>query len=116
MSQAPRQSRERLPPSPRPSVYARISCCPERQALSPRPVYPSRPETSIERGDYWPGPETVSSRRSDSFLPSAVQTAPSALKSVVTGRTTVTSAAESGVTVTQLRLRQGLTVAVLGLR
>ena len=49
MSQAPRQSRERLPPSPRPSVYARISCCPERQALSPRPVYPSRPETSIER-------------------------------------------------------------------
>ena len=48
---------------------------------------------------YWVGPETVKSLRLESFLPSAVQTAPSALQSVVTGRTTVTPASALGVMV-----------------
>ena len=48
---------------------------------------------------YWVGPETVNSFRLDSFLPSTVQTAPSASQSVVTGRITVTAVAESGVSV-----------------
>ena len=63
------------------SGYAGFSCCLEGQALSTHQAYPL-------------GPLTVNSSRLDSFLPSAVQTAPSALQSVVTGRTMVTSAAE----------------------
>ena len=48
---------------------------------------------------YWPGSETVNSFLLDSFLPSPVQIAPLAVQSVVTGRTTVTSASALGVTV-----------------
>ena len=95
---------------PRPSPYAGFSCCPERQAQSTRPVYPSGPETSIERRDYWPGPLTLNSSRLDSILPSSVQMAPSSVQSVVAGRVTVTSAAESGVTV-ELGLRARRTPA-----
>ena len=58
------------------------------------------PETSRRRRSYWPGPLTVSSRRFDSGCPpSFVQMAPVVSQSVVTGRTTVTSALESGSTV-----------------
>ena len=45
------------------------------------------------------GPGTVSSDRLESFVPSLVQTASCAVQSPVTGRTTVTSASESGSTV-----------------
>ena len=47
---------------------------------------------------YCPGPLTVNSSRSDSILPSWVQMVPWASQSVVTGRTTVTAASESGAT------------------
>ena len=45
------------------------------------------------------GPAMVSETAEDSFLPSAVQMAPRAAQSVVTGRTTVTSLGELGSTV-----------------
>ena len=77
--------RERPLALPRPSPYEGFSCCQEDRAIDFQ-LYPL-------------GPETVNSSRLESFLPSAVQTAPSASQSVVTGRTMVTSAAESGVTV-----------------
>ena len=69
---------------PRQSIYAGLFCC---------------PKTSRQRMSYWPGPLTVNSSRLDSILPFSVQMAPVALQSVVTGRTTVTVALESGSTV-----------------
>ena len=57
---------------------------------------------------YWPGPLTVSSSRLDSIRPSPVQMAPWSPQSVVTGRTTVTSALESGSTVIRQRILLGL--------
>ena len=53
---------------------------------------------SIARS-YPPGPETVTSNRLDSFLPSLVQMAPCTEQSVVMGNTIVTSAFEDGWTV-----------------
>ena len=64
----------------------RTSCCPKDGA-----VCPGR--------SYAPGPETVTSNRLDSFLPSLVQMAPWTEQSVVMGNAMVTSAFEDGVTV-----------------
>ena len=68
----------------RPSMCAGLFCCPK--ALS-------------QRHPYLSGPETVSSSRLDSFLPSSVQMDPVSPQSPVAGRVMVTSALESGWTV-----------------
>ena len=92
----------------KPPLHVRMSgpfCCPLASLKDLEPVpRPARGVSDASGGCavtlfYWVGPETVNSFRLDSFLPSAVQTAPSASQSVVTGRITVTAAAESGVTV-----------------
>lgn len=54
------------------------------------------------------GPLTASSSQLDNILPSPVQTAPLALQSVVTGRTTLIPAFPSGSTVISQRMLPGL--------
>ena len=56
---------------------------------------------------YPPGPGTVTSSRLESGQPSPVQMAPSSSQSTVTGKTTVTSASESGKIVTSQRTLPG---------
>ena len=59
---------------------------------------------------YWPGPDTVKLTELDSFLPSAVQMAPSALQSVVAGSSIVTSPLPFGSTVISHQMLLGLSI------
>ena len=67
-----------------------------------------RLETSLLRQTYWPGPDTVKFRELDSFLPSPVQMAPTALQSVVAGSSMVTSPLPFGSTMISHRMLLGL--------